>query len=132
MIASVEMRRIGVAWATVALLVGSTSYAQAQSPPAAAEMGKLRILYVGHPRSDREKDFVQFLGVHFATVKTADLTAFKEKDTEGFDVTILDYDGDGFKAPRPAISPGFSRPLVTVGVVGGLMCSQWRLKTGYL
>jgi hypothetical protein len=136
MIASARMRRIGVALATVVLLVillaGARSHAQTQSAPAAGEMGKLRILYVGHPDSDREKDFVQFLGAHFATVKTADLTAFKEKDTVGFDVTIFDYDGDGFKAPRVRISPQFSRPLVTVGVPGGLMCSGWQLKTGYL
>jgi hypothetical protein len=129
MIASVAARRIGVVWATVTLLAGAVSYAQ--SPPA-PELGQLRILYAGHPDSDREKDFVQFLGAYFATVKTADLAAFKEKDAEGFDVTILDYDGDGFKAPRPNISLGFSKPLITMGVPGGLMCSGWRLKLGYL
>lgn len=132
MIASVVARRIGVVWATVTLLAGAGSSAQSPSTPVAPELGKLRILYAGHPDSDREKEFVQFLGQHFATVKTADLTAFKEKDAEGFDVTILDYDGDGFKAPRPMISPEFSRPLITVGVPGGLMCDRWGLKTGYL
>jgi hypothetical protein len=136
MIASTGTRRIGMVSATAALLMillaGTRSHAQAQSAPAAAEMGKLRLLYVGHPGSDREKDFVQFLGAHFATVKTGDLSAFKEKDAEGYDVTILDYDGDGFKAPHPRISPGFSKPLVTVGVAGGLMCDRCGLKTGYL
>jgi hypothetical protein len=132
MIVSVVARRIGLVWATVTLLAGAASSALSQTTPAAAELGKLRILYAGHPDSDREKDFVQFLGTHFATVKTADLAAFKEKDAEGFDVTILDYDGDGFKAPRPNISLGFSKPLLTVGVPGGLMCSGWRLKLGYL
>ena len=136
MIASIGVRKLGVAWAPLALgvvlLAGARSYGQAQSTPALEEMGKLRILYAGHPGSDREKDFIQFLGQHFSIVKTADLKAFKEKDTEGFDVTILDYDGDGFKAPRPTISPAFSRPLVTMGVPGGLMSSGWGLKTGYL
>ena len=75
---------------------------------------------------------MKFLGQHFATVKTADLAAFTESQCDGFDVTILDYDGDGFEAPRPRISPQFSHPLVTVGVPGGLMCSNWGLKTGYL
>jgi len=136
MIASAGIRRIGVASVMAALLVvllaGTRSHAQAQSSPAVAEMGKLRLLYVGHPGSDREKDFAQFLGQHFATVKTGDLKAFTDKDADGFDVTILDYDGDGFKAPRPKVSLGFSHPLVTVGVAGGLMCSQWGLKTGYM
>jgi len=91
-----------------------------------------RILYAGHPGSEREGDFIQFLRRHFGTVETGDLEKFAEAQCDGFDVTILDYDGEGFEAPRPRISEQFSRPLVTVGVPGGLMCSQWRLKTGYL
>jgi hypothetical protein len=108
---------------------------------------------VGHPGSEREKDFVQFLGRHFETVKTADLGAFvgksfADKDMEGFDVALLDYDGDGFKAPRARVAPRFpgdvsrvpralegswlTRPLITVGVTGGLIASQGGLKTGYL
>jgi hypothetical protein len=75
---------------------------------------------------------VEFLSKHFGTVKTGDLKTFKEADTQGFDVTLLDYDGDGFKAPRPRISAAFSRPIVTVGVAGALICSSLNLKTGYL
>jgi hypothetical protein len=92
----------------------------------------LRILYVGHPDSAREKDFVNFLTKQFKAVETADLKDFNEGQTDGFDVTILDYDGDGFKSPRPNISRNFSRPMVTVGVTGALMSSRWNLKTGYL
>jgi hypothetical protein len=92
----------------------------------------LRILYVSHPGSDRAKDFEGFLSKHFIIVKMGDLKAFRESDSENFDVTILDYDGDGFKAPRPQISPNFSRPVVTVGVMGGLLCNNLSLKTGYL
>ena len=92
----------------------------------------LRILYVSNPGSDRAKDFEDFLKKHFATVKTDDLKAFRETDSNSFDVTILDYDGDGFKAPRPQISPDFSRPVVTVGVTGAFICDQLSLKTGYL
>jgi hypothetical protein len=94
--------------------------------------GALGILYVGHPGSAREKDFLPFLGKHFGTVKTADLAAFTESQCDGFDVTVLDYDGDGFEAPRPRISEGFARPIVTVGVAGALICGTSRLKTGYL
>jgi hypothetical protein len=155
MIALSGIRKIGVVAMAllVVLLAGTWSYAQSQSAPAADEVSQLRILYVGHPGSEREKDFVQFLGQHFATVKTADLGAFTgkpfaDKDMEGFDVAILDYDGDGFKAPRARIVPRFpedvsrglralegswlTRPLITVGVTGGLIASQGGLKTGYL
>lgn len=92
----------------------------------------LRILYVGHPDSAREKDFVSFLTKQFKAVETADLKDFNEGQTDGFDVTILDYDGDGFKAPRLRISTNFSRPVITVGVAGALMSGRWNLKTGYL
>ncbi len=92
----------------------------------------LRILYVGRPGSDREKDFVAFLRERFDTVQTGNLETFKEADTQGFDVTLLDWDANEFKGPRPRISEGFSRPMITLGVPGGLISSQWRLKTGYL
>ena len=90
------------------------------------------ILYVGHPGSEREKDFVEFLREHFGVIETTDLQTFIEAQCDGFAVTILDYDGDGFTAPRPQISTEFSRPLITVGVPGARICSTWGLKTGYL
>jgi len=98
----------------------------------AADRVNLRILYVGQPRSPRQKDFTAFLKAHFTAVGTADLANFDFSGSEDFDVTVFDYDGDGFKAPRPRLPDGFSRPVVTVGVAGGLMSSNWGLKTGYL
>ena len=92
----------------------------------------LRILYAGHPDSKREKEFVQFLTSHFAGVETGDLVTFQESQAESFDVIILDYDGDGFNAPRPQLSPEYARPTVTVGVAGALICGNMSLKTGYL
>ncbi len=155
MVASTRIRKIGVVTVGLltVLLAGTWSHAQSQPAPAADAISQLRILYVGHPGSEREQDFVQFLGQHFATVKTADLGAFvgksfADKDMEGFDVALLDYDGDGFKAPRARVVPRFpedvsqvpralegfwlTRPLITVGVTGGLIASQGGLKTGYL
>ena len=150
MIALTGIRRIGVAATAllVVLLAGTWSWAQSQSAAPTGEVSKLRILYAGRPGSDREKDFVQFLGQHFETVKTADLRAFTNHDAEDSDVAILDYDGDGFEAPRPKIMPRFlnegpkdsasparpwcTRPVITVGVVGGMMSLDWGLKTGYL
>lgn len=92
----------------------------------------LRVLYAGRPNSGRGKDFVKFLAQHFDTVETGDLRKFTDPDAEGFDVTILDYDGDGFKAPRPSISRDFSRPVMTLGVPGARICDSLDLKTGYL
>ena len=91
----------------------------------------MRILYAGHPGSAREKDFVEFLGQHFTQVQTGDLATFTDQSADGFDVAILDYDGDAFKAPRPKLSQNYARATVTVGVPGALIGDQLRLKTGY-
>ena len=92
----------------------------------------LKILYAGHPGSEREEDFSRFLRAHFAEVAVTDLAAFREEQADGFDVAILTYDGDGFKAPRPQISRGFSRPMMTVGVPGAHICGNLSLKMSYL
>jgi len=92
----------------------------------------LRILYVGHPGSSREQGFVTFLSEHFDTVGRGDLTAFRESDTDGFDVTIMDYDGDGFRSPRPRMSASFTRPVLTLGVPGAFICRNLDTKLGYL
>jgi len=105
-----------------------------QGPPAPRTKIAMRILYAGRPGSDREKDFAGFLGKYFMQVETGDLATFSDPSANGFDVAILDYDGDGkdaFKFPRPKLSQNYARATVTVGVAGGMICSQLRLKTGY-
>lgn len=92
----------------------------------------LGVFYAGRPGSGREKDFVGFLGEHFGRVKSGDLAVFKAGDAVGFDVVIFDYDGDGFKAPRPNIGADYARATVTLGVAGSLICDGQGLKTGYL
>lgn len=85
-------------------------------------------------RARREKDFAEFLGKYFTQVQTGDLATFGDRSADGFDVAILDYDGDGmdaFHAPRPKLSQNYTHATVTVGVIGGLLGSQLRLKTGY-
>ena len=96
MTASTGARGIGVTLAAVALSMilpaDARSYAQTQPSSALPELGKLRILYAGRPGSDREKDFVGFLKKYFDVVETGNLETFKETDTQGFDVTLLDWD----------------------------------------
>ena len=92
----------------------------------------LRVLYIGHPGSARESDFVGFLEEHFAKVGKGDLAKFKEKQADNFDVVIMDYDGRCFDAPRPKLRIGYTRATVTVAGVGGLITHSLRLKTDYL
>jgi hypothetical protein len=131
MISLTKTKGMGLASMAAVLLAilptGARSYAQAQ-----AQVSKLRILYAGHPGTEREKDFVGFLQKYFDVVRTGNLETFKEADTEGFDVTLLDWDWNAFEGPRPKLSESFSRPIMTLGVPGGMICNEWRLKTGYL
>ena len=104
--------------------------AQEQTQTAPAGKINLRILYAGHPDSEREKDFVSFLREHFQAVRTGDLAKFADPGPQDADVIILDYDGDGFDAPRVGFAKGYARPTITVGVAGAHICRN--LKTDYL
>jgi hypothetical protein len=110
---------------------GEMNPAEDRAAPKPAAPVAMRILYAGHPGSAREKDFVEFLGKHFTQVQTGDLATFGDKSADGFAVAILDYDGDGFKAPHPNLSQNYARATVTVGVAGAFIGNQLRLKTGY-
>jgi hypothetical protein len=97
----------------------------------------LSVAYIGHHGSDRESDFVKFLSAHFQQVDSGDLTGFDGSQFPKADVLLLDYDGEpndiitkGF--PRPKLQQDYSRPTLTIGVAGGLICSGLRLKTGYM
>ncbi len=96
----------------------------------------LRVLYIGYPGTEREKDFVGFLEKHFAKVGKGDLNKFDVKDAEGFDVVVLDYDGlsvedNVTRMPRVPFDRSYTRPTVTMSAVGALACDQLGLKTGY-
>jgi len=97
----------------------------------------LRVLYVGHPGTSRERDFVEFLERHFAKVGKGDLAKFEPKDAKAFDVVIMDYSGLTIKGntiitPRMPFGRGYSRPVLTIGAAGALMSDSVGLKTGYL
>ncbi len=100
--------------------------------PAAKEKIPLHVLYVGHPGGERAKDFVDSLKQHFTEVETGNLAGFQITQKLKADVVLLDYDGDGFKAPSVNFPEGYSKPTLTIGVAGGLICSRNALKTGYL
>jgi len=125
--------------AKVAGLIALVAIALCQAAASAEPAGtnpqvdrSLKILYAGHPGTDREKDFVGFLKQYFDLVRTGDLRTFQEAATQGFDVTLLDWDASVLEGPTPTVSTGFSRPVITLGIRGALIGRQWRLKTGYL
>jgi len=91
----------------------------------------LKILYVGVPGSEREKDFLSFLKAHFQEAASADIGKFSEDQANNFDVILFDYEGEAFKAKRLRLSQTYKRATVTIGVYGALMGGDLRLKTGY-
>lgn len=107
-----------------------------ESVKAGGEKLNLRVLYVGYPGTEREKDFVGFLEKHFTKVGKGDVDKFEAKDAEDFDVVILDYGGvsvedSTIRVPRVPFDRSYTRPTVTMSAVGALACDQLGLKTGY-
>ena len=98
----------------------------------------LRILYVGLPDTERQKDFVSFLSVNFTQVKTAGLDTFTEEQTKDSDVIILDKDGiqwagrGGSPLRDLQVSAQYSRPTLSLGIPGAFWADRMRLKTGYM
>ena len=97
----------------------------------------LHILYVGHPKTLRATDFASFLKKHFTQVNIVDLDTFVEKSINDCDVAIIDYSGLTIKdnaivLPRIPFKSDYSRPIMTLGAAGALVCDSLNLKTGYL
>jgi len=115
------------------------SAAQTQAPQTVAE-GKipLKILYVGLPDTERQKDFVSFLSENFTEVKTAGLDTFTEEQTKNSDVVILDKDGiqwadrGGSPLWDLKVSAQYTRPTLTLGIPGAFWATRKGLKTGYM
>ena len=118
-------------------LAKSDMQSQAQQETTDEEI-LLRILYVGPPNTERQKDFVSFLSRNFTEVKTADLYMFKEEQTKDCDVVILDKDGIqwGSRGGKPLrdlkVSDKYSRPTLSLGIPGAFWTDRMRLKTGYM
>ena len=92
----------------------------------------LRVLYVGLPDTERQKDFVTFLGKHFTQVDTADYNTFEEEQTKDCDVAIFDKDGLEWKPLDIPVSSRYSRATVSLGVPGAFWVRSVSQKMGYM
>ena len=107
-----------------------------EAPP--GEKIPLKLLYVGLSDTDRAKDFTTFLSKHFTDVTSVDLYTFKEEQTQGSDVIILDKDGIqwGSDGGRPLselkVSRAYAKPTMSLGIPGAFWTSRMNLKTGYM
>jgi hypothetical protein len=103
-----------------------------RTQPAPSGRIPLRVLYVGLPGTERQKDFVTFLRKHFTQVDTADYNSFKEEQTHDCDVAILDKDGLEWAALDINVSPQYSRATVSLGVPGAFWVRRVSRKMGYM
>ncbi|MHC4404178.1 MAG: hypothetical protein ACYTG0_31375 [Planctomycetota bacterium] len=101
-------------------------------PSASSGKIPLRVLYVGLPDAERQKDFVVFLGKHFKQVNTADYNAFTEEQTKDCDVAIFDKDGLEWKPLDINVSSGYSRATVSLGVPGAFWVRKVSPKMAYM
>ena len=92
----------------------------------------LRILYVGLPDTERQKDFVEFLRQHFRQVETANYNTFEEEQTKDCDVAIFDKDGVEWKPLDIEVSGQYSRATISIGVPGAFWCDRVSSKMGYI
>lgn len=97
-----------------------------------SEKFDLRILYVGLPDTERQKDFVDFLSQHFKQVDTADYNTFKEEQTKDCDVAIFDKDGLEWKALDINVSSQYSRATISMGVPGAFWVRKVSRRMGYM
>ena len=72
----------------------------------------MKLLYAGHPGSDRQQDVVRFLKLRFVEVQTCDLATISEEVAGNSDVVILDYDQG--KHPRPRFPNDYGVPTITM------------------
>src|SRR6266436_8296979 len=116
-------------WSLAVVALGITSVTGAH----AAELGDLRVLYVG---KERAADFVKFLTGKVAVVTARTRSEFQPSEARDFDVVLLDWpQGEETRDMRKLGSPlgqreQWSRPTVLLGSAGLNLAVAWKLKGG--
>jgi hypothetical protein len=103
----------------------------------AAELGKLRVLYVGNAKSARAAEFQAFLRTNVAQVAVAERVGFDPARADSFDVVLLDWsqsDSRGEFPPRKSPlgeAKSWAKPVVFLGSAGLHMAIVWDVKGGF-
>ena len=90
----------------------------------AADLDKLKVLYIGEPDTPRAQHFTGFLGKNVGQVKAVSRENFKPASAAGFDVVLLDWpQSDSAREERKGRSPlgeraAWSKPTVLLGSAG--------------
>jgi len=102
----------------------------------AADLDKLKVLYVGDPGTARAQQFTGFLKQNVARVEAASRTAFKPEQSEEFDVVLLDWpQSDLAREARLQRAPlgersAWTKPTVLLGSAGLNLAVVWKVRGG--
>jgi hypothetical protein len=103
----------------------------------AADLDKLKVLYVGEPASSaRAKQVTGFLQKNVGQVSAVDRHGFRQQQATGFDVVLLDWpQSERSNEERQQGSPlgersTWSKPTVLLGSAGLNMAIVWKVRGG--
>jgi hypothetical protein len=93
----------------------------------------LDVLFIGAPDTTRSRDFLEFLGKTFRSVRFASHAEGPTSADEAIDVAVLDWsqqerdDGDAPLGARDR----WTTPTVLLGSAGLNLSSRWKLRGGW-
>ena len=102
----------------------------------AADLEKLKVLYIGDPDTPRAGHFTGFIGKNVGQVEAASRKDFKPADADAFDVVLLDWpQSNEAREDRKGRSPlgeraAWSRPTVLLGSAGLNLAVVWKVRGG--
>lgn len=103
----------------------------------AADLDKLKVLYLGDTNSPRVQHFEGFLRENVAQVKAMPRNAFKQPDADAFDVVLLDWPQsdtarDERKTGRSPLGERstWTKPTVLLGSAGLNLAAAWKVRGG--
>lgn len=102
----------------------------------AADLDRLKLLYVGDSESARAQEFTGFLEMNVGSVEFASRENFQPQRAKGFDVVLLDWPQSsearlerGMGSPLGTRST-WNKPTVLLGSAGLNLAVAWSLRGG--
>lgn len=106
------------------------------STPAAAQLDKLKVLYIGDTGTPRTAHFEEFLRKHTGHVGVISRRTFQPAEANEADVVLLDWPQSGTaRDERQARAPlgdraNWTKPTVLLGSAGLNLAVAWKVRGG--